>query len=403
MFVAFPISTDAPIYHFPYATIGLIAVNTVVFLLTATMDPDLVKPWMIVYGESLHPLQWVTSLFLHDGFGHLLGNMVFLWTFGLVVEGKLGWWRFLAVYLLIGVAESLIGQVAFLGLDKPEYGLGASGAISGLLAIALVWAPLNEVQIVGLFWFFIIRPFSFDLAVVWCAGGYIALDVLFAWLQGFQLSGELAHVIGAVMGGVLGVVLLNRNLVDCENWDVFAVLEGRKGKTREEAAAAPRKRQVDYEPPPDLPNTTAPLAEPGETKASLTKLREKLTALIQAEKTHAALAMWDRVAHLQPGFVLPEPQLLQLIELLHTERKWPESIPFLEQYLAHYTAREIPIRLRLAQVLIEHQQRPSYGLRVMEKLPASLGLKFAPLRDKLAAKARQLIDDGVLELEGQGW
>lgn len=403
MFVAFPISTDAPVYHFPYATIGLIAVNTVVFVFTATMDHDQIRPWMIVFGQGLHPLQWITSNFLHAGFMHLFGNMAFLWVFGLVTEGKLGWWKFLSAYLAIGIVESMIAQVAFLGMETPRFGLGASGCVFGVMAMALVWAPLNEVHLVGLFFFFVIRVFSFEATILFCSGGYVTLNAVLLWLKGFRISGEFAHVMGAVLGGALGVVLLKQKLVDCENWDVFAVMEGRKGKSREEALAAPRKRQVDYEPPSDLPNTVAPLADPAETTATLAKLREKLTALIQEEKTHAALALFDRIVHLQPTFVLPEPQLLQLIELLHTERKWPESIPFLEQYLANYTAREIPIRLRLAQVLIDQQQRPAYGLRVLEKLPENLGLKFAPLRDKLTAKARQLIDDGVLELEGKGW
>lgn len=403
MFAAIPISTDAPAYHFPYTTIGLILVNTVVFCLTASVAPDQLRPWMAVYGNGLHPVQWVTSCFLHANLPHLLFNMIGLWTFGLVVEGKLGWRRFLAVYLSIGIVAKIIAQLAFLGLDVPRYSLGASGCIYGVMALALIWAPLNEIQFVGVFVFFGVRVIEFEWTILFCAGLDIVTDLFFLGMKGVRPSSEFSHIAGAFVGGIVGITLLKKNLVDCENWDVFAVMEGRKGKTREEAAATPRRKQVEYEPPADLPGAVAPLADPGEAKASPAKLREKLMALISAGKTHAAIAMYERLDQLDSSDVLPEPALLKMIELLYAEKRWGESVPFLEQYLSTYQEKEIPIRLRLAQVLIEHQQRPSYGLRVLDPLPENLGLRFAPLRDSLTAKARQLIDDGVLELDGRGW
>ena len=53
----------------------------------------------------LHPVQWVTHNFLHLDFFHVLGNMIFLWAFGIVVEGKLGPWKYLLTYLLIGITQ----------------------------------------------------------------------------------------------------------------------------------------------------------------------------------------------------------------------------------------------------------------------------------------------------------
>lgn len=99
-----PWNTDAPIYHAPWATGGLILVNVAVFgAMLASGDADQTfGPWLLSYGDGLHPLQWITSNFLHAGALHLLGNMIFLWAFGLVVEGKLGWW--------LRLAQVLIGQ-----------------------------------------------------------------------------------------------------------------------------------------------------------------------------------------------------------------------------------------------------------------------------------------------------
>ena len=107
MFVL-PINTDAPIYHFPWATVTLIAANTLVFVAVAfgLFSPI---PYELTYGDGIHPLQWVTSLFIHNGFLHLVGNMFFLWGFGIIVEGKIGWKRFLAVFLSLGLIASAIG------------------------------------------------------------------------------------------------------------------------------------------------------------------------------------------------------------------------------------------------------------------------------------------------------
>src|SRR6266566_4216395 len=93
--VLIPYNTDAPIYHFPFVTVGLIVVNAAVLVACAKADDQVVEGWMLQFGQGLHPLQWISNNFMHAGVMHLIGNMFFLWGFGLVVEGKLGWWRFL--------------------------------------------------------------------------------------------------------------------------------------------------------------------------------------------------------------------------------------------------------------------------------------------------------------------
>ena len=109
--IVFPYTTDAPIYHRPWGTIGLIVVNTLAFAATGpATGPEPSALWLW-YGRGLHPLQWLTSNFVHGSVSHLLGNMVFLWIFGLVVEGKTGSRLFLACYLGVGVVQSMVEQV----------------------------------------------------------------------------------------------------------------------------------------------------------------------------------------------------------------------------------------------------------------------------------------------------
>ena len=95
-----PINTDAPLYHFPYATIGLIVINSICFVATGfALNEKLLEPWLLQYGEGLNPLEWIPAAFAHAGLTHLLGDMFFLWGFGLVVERKLGWRRFIPLFL----------------------------------------------------------------------------------------------------------------------------------------------------------------------------------------------------------------------------------------------------------------------------------------------------------------
>jgi membrane associated rhomboid family serine protease len=84
-----PYSTDAPIYHWPITTVLLIAVIVLAFC-GEVANPDQVSAFILAFGDGLHPLQWLTCNFMHADFFHIAGNMVFLWCFGLIVEGKLG-------------------------------------------------------------------------------------------------------------------------------------------------------------------------------------------------------------------------------------------------------------------------------------------------------------------------
>jgi membrane associated rhomboid family serine protease len=197
-----PWGTDAPIYHRPLATVALIGVNVLSFLLFPVGDHE---EWALRLGGGIHPLQWITANFLHIGFWHLLGNMLFLWAFGIIVEGKLGWWAFTLVYLVLGLASSAVLQF-LVHPPEPAVMAGASGIIYGLLAMCLVWAPKNDLHVIALFRFW---PIDFEVPILWVSGLYIGIEVLEAAARGFAISSALGHVTGAVCGFVLAVVMLS--------------------------------------------------------------------------------------------------------------------------------------------------------------------------------------------------
>ncbi len=226
----FPIG-DAPNPRgIPLATYALIAINVAVFALVtvplSSVRPDLDDPsvaeYLRIIGPHLgdrvpmeafvrqltaydlyvfahgfrpaHPTaqDLLYSLFLHAGFAHLFGNMLFLWIYGDNVEQRLGPVRYLLAYVGTGVAASLFHAFTAMGSDIPS--IGASGAISGVLGCYFVWFPRNVVRL--MLFFPLMSVVMVPARVV--LGLYIVADNLLPFLLSNQATG-VAH--GAHIGG----------------------------------------------------------------------------------------------------------------------------------------------------------------------------------------------------------
>lgn len=148
----FPIRDHNPAGITPYVTWALIAVNIIVFLVTLGSDTQSVNqlyydyalfPARVTAGEA--PMSMVTSMFMHAGFLHLAGNMLFLHVFGDNLEEQMGPVRYLLFYLACGVAAAL-AQIA----GEPNSTIpmvGASGAIAGVMGGYLLMFPKARVDI----------------------------------------------------------------------------------------------------------------------------------------------------------------------------------------------------------------------------------------------------------------
>lgn len=142
----FPLKDTQPSYRTPVVTILIIIVNVIVFLHEISLGPYERNHFIAAYGavpDRLWLPSLVTSMFLHGGFMHILGNMWFLWIFGDNVEDVLGRARYLLFYLLCGVAAAL-GQV-MLNPNSHVPMVGASGAIAGVMGAYLVKFPHSRI------------------------------------------------------------------------------------------------------------------------------------------------------------------------------------------------------------------------------------------------------------------
>src|SRR5919106_5815657 len=110
----FPVSDVIPSRTTPYVTVGLIALNALAFLVELSLDERALQELVQVFGVVPASFAWpavVTSMFLHGGWLHILGNMLYLWIFGDNVEDRLGHVRYLMFYLFCGAIAAL-GQTA---------------------------------------------------------------------------------------------------------------------------------------------------------------------------------------------------------------------------------------------------------------------------------------------------
>ena len=210
-----PLRDVIPSRTTPYVTIGLIVVNTIVFLYEMTLgDPNL-EAFILYFGLVPAAFSWVavlTSMFLHGGVLHFGGNMLFLWIFGDNVEDRMGHGRFVAFYLLCGAAAAL-AQTA-MSPDSVVPMVGASGAVAGVMGAYFVLYPHSRiVTLVPLFVFFhVMEVPAIVFLGLWFVLQFVSGVGSIAAATGGEPAGGIAfwaHVAGFA-AGVSGVLVFRR-------------------------------------------------------------------------------------------------------------------------------------------------------------------------------------------------
>jgi membrane associated rhomboid family serine protease len=197
-----PIGDSIRARTFPYVTIAIIIANFLVFFYELGLASNIDRfffDWAVVPAELTdylgnpgdHPLRVlftpITAMFLHGGWLHIMGNMIFLWVFGDNVEDAVGHFRYLAFYLLCGIAATA-AQV-WIDPDSQVPTLGASGAIAGVLGAYLVLYPRATIAA-------LIMPFFFWTAYV---PAFLLIGFWF-FLQLFNGVASIGYAVGASEG-----------------------------------------------------------------------------------------------------------------------------------------------------------------------------------------------------------
>ena len=387
----FPYSTDAPVYHWPHGTLGLIVANVLIYYEFGAVDPSAVGPWLLQYGSGLHPQQWIGSIFMHGGFFHLFGNMLYLWVFGLVVEGKLGTPKFLACYLGIGIVQSAFEQLVMLGYSGIFPGsMGASSAIYGLMAMAAVWAPANNISVFYFLFFFARGVAEVPISIL--TGCYVGLDFLMAVLMGGWAGSSFLHLSGAALGFPLAVWMLRIGLVDCEGWDLFTRANlKRPGQVQKETEQ--REKQEEHE-----------RRHKELHHERLTEARSKFQQFLKSGNAAAAHKLHQKMQTNCKDWKINTLEIAALVKAMHSAGLWRESAPYMAHIISQAPEQADPIRLKLAQICVMELERPGRALELIGDIDlGKLDDKHQLIAKRIYARAHAMQEDGCVELDREDW
>ena len=186
-----PLRDVIPSRTTPVVTTSLVAANVVVFLYQLSLGPA-IQEFVFSFGLVPAEFSWpnvLTSMFLHGGVLHVGGNMLYLWIFGDNVEDRMGHGRFLAFYVLCGVAAAL-GQT-ITSPDSPVPMVGASGAVAGVMGAYFVLYPHSRILT--------LLPFIFIQIVEVPAVFFLGVWFVMQFLSGV---GSIATTTGEPTGGI---------------------------------------------------------------------------------------------------------------------------------------------------------------------------------------------------------
>ena len=206
----FPYKDDNPRILVPYVTYCIIGINALIFFLQFNLgisDPSAEKAFIYRFGfipADFSLITIFTSMFLHGGISHIMGNMWFLWVFGDNVEGVLGHLKYAIFYLMCGLAATISQLLINPNSTIPM--VGASGAIAGVLGMYMIRFPHARVHV---FAFIIIFFTTFRVPAMFVLGFWFFNQLTNGFGSlGFDTTGGVAWF--AHIGGFIAGVMLNQ-------------------------------------------------------------------------------------------------------------------------------------------------------------------------------------------------
>ncbi len=372
----FPVRTDRPLRSTPWVNYALIGINVVVFLLTsgqiaaASAYLAEVRNWGPVISEYpvtgyyLHPtepktIQFITSMFLHADFWHLLGNMVFLYVFGNSLEDRLGKVGYLLFYLAGGVFAAL-GH----GLVESSPILGASGAVNAVTGAYLALFPLSKITVL---FFFLIVGFL-EVPSMWLIMLRFIQDAIMLWADAGGVA-YLAHIVGAVYGFLLGMILLWTRVLSREPYDMLSLLEHRKRRAEFRALT-----QTGYKPWESQATGKVQVKEAPPPTAAEQRIMDKRMQISKAMSTKhldRAAELYAELLDLDGDQILSQQNQVDLANHVAGKGRHELAARIYELYLNNYksTADREQLELMLALLYVRYLKR---GQRARELLTTAM-------------------------------
>ena len=209
--------------HRPVITVSIIVINAVVFVLELVGGEPFIQKWSVVPATIVAGQHWVTiltAMFMHAGWMHIIGNMVFLWAFGPEIEDAMGPVRYLVFYLFGGVVAFLAQIAAASSSTVPN--LGASGAIAAVMGAFLITYPRDRIKtLLFLGWFITVTAIPAALLIgIWFLLQLFSQIGAVAQAQSGGGVAYMAHVGGFIFGVITAKLFEDRRRIAAQarNW-----------------------------------------------------------------------------------------------------------------------------------------------------------------------------------------
>lgn len=371
-----PYGTDAQSPRAPIGTYSLIATNVILFFLQDSLIPESV--YVLEYGDGINPIQWIGSAFGHGSPCHLIGNMIFLFSFGVAVESCMRTWRFLAIYFAAIILKAMAWDISTWILGIHSGVLGASGVIYSLMTIGILAVPNRNIKCL-LTWFYCLRWTTFEVPVMIFSAFYFFWDFGYALFTNFELSTPFSHATGGIAGLVVGFVVYQFGWFESNGNDLVSLIkEARYGP--KVARRTPREILAD------------------KTKAEAkSRLPRKISLLDQQLKQGGLFPALDTITDIRrasPSFQPAEKQVIRLINLATRKQENEHAMFWIDEYLKRFTAISNIVLLQKARLLVVAFSSPAQALRELRKIDRrSLSLPHQKLFRQLVAKSNQLREE----------
>jgi len=336
-----PIRTEYRLTHVPVVNYLLLAVNVLLYVMgyNGSGQPHMLRiEAYLLHPESPELYQFYTSLFLHAGVLHLVGNMIFLWVFGNAVNDRLGHIGYLAFYLAGGVLAN-IGYVLLAG-EAPV--LGASGAISAVTGMYLVLFPRVQVTLL-VFLFYFVTTFEVSSLV------FLLFQFVWnLWLSLNELGGPgqggvayAAHSSGYAFGILTAVLLLAARALPRDVFDLLNLVSSARRRSQFRRMVAQgytpfrssdpgeelRRRQEPPEPARPLDQDLAQREQ---------RLRNAIAEACACGSLAEAAQLYLQLLQLADDVVLPRQNQLDVANQLMAQEQYAAAADAYERFVKYY-------------------------------------------------------------------
>jgi membrane associated rhomboid family serine protease len=342
-----PISTDSPIRRTPWVNYGLIGVNVLIYLMGYLAEPaaqtsGLARGFMrlvqggILDGADPHLYEFFTYQFLHAGFAHVAGNMLFLWVFGNPVNAKMGH----ITYLLFYLAGGVFAATGYVWTHNSPM-LGASGAIAAVTTAYLALFPRSYITII--YWFIFIGTFELPSTLL-----IVFKMILWDNILAPQMVGRLgasnvafgAHLAGYAFGLFVPIGMLALRVLPRDQFDIVALWRRWLQRRGFQAAMAdPEARaRAQYGRVARPISITDVQIQPGRPPAhdQVGDLRYKIAEALTQNDRDSAASLYEKLLEVDPRQVLSRTQQLDVANQLYTLHRLPQAASAYEKYLSNY-------------------------------------------------------------------